>query len=74
MGGELSLLHLAAELNLIKHIEVLLAFDLDVNIKSEVSVFISHYLSCKSHERQSIFLSHHTLNIRMTKRHFTMHV
>jgi len=32
-----TLLHLAAELGLTDHIEVLLAFDVDVNIRSKVS-------------------------------------
>ena len=33
----MTLLHLAAELSLIEHIEVLLAFGVDINIRSEVS-------------------------------------
>jgi len=33
-----TLLHLAAELSLIEHIEVLLSFGVDINIRSKVSV------------------------------------
>jgi len=42
MPDEVTLLHLAAELSLIEHIEVLLAFDVDVNIRSKVSALVCY--------------------------------
>jgi len=40
MPDEVTLLHLAAELSLIEHIEVLLAVGVDVDIRSQVSALI----------------------------------
>ena len=37
---EVALLHLAAELGLTDHIEVLLAFGVDVDIRSQVSALV----------------------------------
>jgi len=51
-ADEYTLLHLAAEISLPEYIEVLLAFDIDVNIRSKVSVlgcdsFLARLVKCK---------------------------
>ena len=70
LDNGVTLLHLAAELSFIEHIEVLLAFGVDVNRRSEVSVLIFmlssvvYFISISSN-----------FEIRISiKPHFIMHV
>ena len=53
----MTLLHLAAELGLIDHIEVLLAFDVDVNIESKVSTLICYNFFLQDSRNANFFLS-----------------
>jgi len=71
--GESTLLHLAAERSLIEHIEVLLEFGVDVNIKPMVSASGCCDLSA-SHIKWNDYLSPHLLDIRTMILHCIMHV
>jgi len=72
MPDEYTLLHLAAELSLPEHIQVLLTFDVNVNIKSQVSVLGCCNISCKTRKMQTVFITLCTLNNSAIKPHFIM--